>query len=79
MASFSFNDAADALRSGNLQLFTSGTLSSEDLGKLLRQKDEDGRSLLHAAAAAAACAQALEMLLAQGTAAVNEVDDEVRV
>jgi ankyrin repeat protein len=52
-------------------------LSSEDLGKLLRQKDEDGRSLLHAAAAAAG-AQALEMLLAQGTAAVNEVDDEVR-
>jgi ankyrin repeat protein len=68
----SIAEAATSLRDGDTSLF--GALSEDQLKQLATQKDEDGRSCLHTAAAhghAQLCAQ----LAVMNPQAVNAVDE----
>ena len=68
--------AAEAAREGDLQ-YISG-IAPEELIRLCSKKDEDGRTLLHAAAASGSL-PLLQYLLDRGGAAgtVNSSDEEV--
>lgn len=66
--------AADAARRADVSAF--GSLSDSDLLAVLAGTDEDGRSILHAAAAGGS-RPILEALLSRGAASrVNEADEE---
>lgn len=68
--------AADAARRGDVLYFAG--LPAEQVAPLLRQKDEDQRSLLHTAAASGSV-ELVQWLVDHGAAGVvNDADDEVR-
>lgn len=68
--------AAEAAREGDLQYFSG--IAPEELRRLCDKKDEDGRSLLHAAAVSGSL-PLLQLLLDHGAgAAVNSGDEAVR-
>ena len=67
--------AAEACRLGDLMYIS--TVDASDLQRLLGRTDEDGRSLLHAAASSGS-APLLDFLVSQGAAQmVNRQDEEV--
>lgn len=66
--------AAEACRAGNLEYIS----TVRDLQRLVERTDEDGRSLLHAAASSGS-APLLDFLVSQGAGPmVNRQDEEVR-
>ena len=67
--------AAEACREGNLEYIS--TVDAGDLQRLISRTDEDGRSLLHAAASSGS-APLLDFLVERGgSPMVNKQDDEV--
>lgn len=68
--------AAEACREGNLEYIS--TVDASDLQRLILRTDEDGRSLLHAAASSGST-PLLDFLVERGASpVVNKQDDEVR-
>ena len=67
--------ACEQARNGNMEYITS--LAEPDLARLVSKRDEDGRSLLHAAASGGSAAL-VNFLIQKGAApSVNQADDEV--
>lgn len=67
--------ASEACRDGNLEFIS--TLADRDLHSLITRTDEDGRSLLHAAASSGS-APLLDFLVERGAGPmVHKQDDEV--
>ena len=67
--------ACERAREGDLQYFE--TLSEEDLVRLIDRRDEDGRTLLHAAVSGCSLPM-VQALVAKGAGkCVNLQDDEV--
>lgn len=68
--------ACEQAREGNMEYISS--LAEPDLQRLVKAKDEDGRSLLHAAASGGNGAM-VNFLIEKGAApSVNQADDEAR-
>jgi hypothetical protein len=65
--------AADRARHGDLEYFS--TLDPAELARLVKRTDEDGRSLLHAAAASGSL-QLVQFLLDQGCREQVDAQDE---
>lgn len=71
------DQAVEQARQGNVEYFQQ--LSPDTLGRLQQSKDEDGRSLLHAAAASGSLPLCELLHDKGGQASVNQQDDEVRL
>ena len=71
-----FARAVEAARTANLQFFTQ--LSPKELAKVMSQRDEDERTLLHTACGTPSL-QLVDFLVTHGARAqVNAADEEVR-
>ena len=67
--------ACEEARNGNMEYITS--VAEPDLARLVDNRDEDGRSLLHAAASSGSAAL-VNFLIEKGAApSVKQADDEV--
>lgn len=67
--------ACEEARNGNMEYITS--VAEPDLARLVDKRDEDGRSLLHAAASGGSAAL-VNFLIEKGAApSVKQADDEV--
>lgn len=71
----SLERALQAAQQGNFSFIES--ISAVDLSQLLQKSDEDGRTLVHAAAAAGQTQLLLYLLNSGGQPCVNRCDDEV--
>lgn len=67
--------AADHARQGDLDYFRQ--LPAEELSRLCKRRDEDGRSLLQSAASSGCVALCELVVEAGGAGAVNDGDEEV--